>query len=171
LNINNSIILISIIFITFFIINLTSPFSIGLSLLIQIIFSCVFLNNFMKINWFTYIFYLIMIGGLLIIFLYFCSISSNEILDISPLKTIIYIFLFIIIISLSYKIWNPVNSNNYTQLIYYLNSEIKLNNSKIYDFLTINLILILIILLLLILPIISSITNLNNLPLRSSKLY
>nr|QAY82077.1 NADH dehydrogenase subunit 6 [Hyphasis sp. REN-2018] len=53
------------------------PLSYGLILLIQVIMTAMFcglLSNF----WYSYIFFLIMIGGILILFIYMTSIASNE---------------------------------------------------------------------------------------------
>nr|YP_010507243.1 NADH dehydrogenase subunit 6 [Episcapha fortunii]UXF64394.1 NADH dehydrogenase subunit 6 [Episcapha fortunii] len=57
---------------------LSHPLSLGLILLIQTI--CIsMISGMMYINyWYSYILFLIMIGGMLILFLYMTSIASNE---------------------------------------------------------------------------------------------
>nr|YP_010596327.1 NADH dehydrogenase subunit 6 [Sthenias yunnanus]WAJ61229.1 NADH dehydrogenase subunit 6 [Sthenias yunnanus] len=69
----NTMILLAITFIF-----LNHPLSFGLILLIQTIMISI-LTGMMSMNyWFSYILFLIMIGGLLILFIYMTSVASNE---------------------------------------------------------------------------------------------
>nr|AQD17646.1 NADH dehydrogenase subunit 6 [Callosobruchus chinensis]AST14950.1 NADH dehydrogenase subunit 6 [Callosobruchus chinensis]ATL15420.1 NADH dehydrogenase subunit 6 [Callosobruchus chinensis] len=63
---------------------LNHPLSMGLILLIQTILTTILsgINNFNY--WFSYIIFLIMIGGMLILFIYMTSIASNEKFKFSP---------------------------------------------------------------------------------------
>nr|APX39297.1 NADH dehydrogenase subunit 6 [Longitarsus aeneus] len=57
---------------------LNHPLSCGMILLIQTILTT-FMTGFMSLNfWYSYILFLIMIGGMLILFIYMTSIASNE---------------------------------------------------------------------------------------------
>nr|APX39542.1 NADH dehydrogenase subunit 6 [Chrysolina haemoptera] len=57
---------------------LTHPLSLGLILLIQTI-SISMISGMMNYNfWFSYILFLIMVGGMLILFIYMTSVASNE---------------------------------------------------------------------------------------------
>nr|ALO77206.1 NADH deshydrogenase subunit 6 [Alleculinae sp. ALL01] len=54
------------------------PLSMGLILLIQTIIVSLLSGNLSQNFWFSYILFLIMIGGMLILFMYMTSIASNE---------------------------------------------------------------------------------------------
>nr|YP_009691897.1 NADH dehydrogenase subunit 6 [Pterolophia sp. ZJY-2019]QEG58703.1 NADH dehydrogenase subunit 6 [Pterolophia sp. ZJY-2019] len=57
---------------------LKHPLSLGVTLLIQTI-SVAILTGMMSVNyWFSYMLFLIMIGGMLILFMYMTSVASNE---------------------------------------------------------------------------------------------
>nr|YP_009338124.1 NADH dehydrogenase subunit 6 [Lytta caraganae]ANG08419.1 NADH dehydrogenase subunit 6 [Lytta caraganae] len=59
-------------------ISLTHPLSLGLILLIQTTIISLVSGKFCMNFWFSYILFLIMIGGMLILFIYMTSIASNE---------------------------------------------------------------------------------------------
>nr|AND96390.1 NADH deshydrogenase subunit 6 [Onthophagus schwaneri] len=54
------------------------PLSMGLMLLIQTINMSLYMGYFHTNYWFSYILFLIMIGGMLILFIYMTSVASNE---------------------------------------------------------------------------------------------
>nr|AXS66509.1 NADH dehydrogenase subunit 6 [Coleoptera sp. 26 KM-2017] len=54
------------------------PLSMGMILLMQTIIISLMTGNFCVNFWFSYIIFLIMIGGMLILFIYMTSIASNE---------------------------------------------------------------------------------------------
>nr|AYN50409.1 NADH dehydrogenase subunit 6 [Lepyrus sp. G312] len=57
---------------------LNHPLSLGCILLIQTILTCL-CSGFLYFNfWFSYILFLVMIGGMLVMFMYMTSIASNE---------------------------------------------------------------------------------------------
>nr|YP_010723813.1 NADH dehydrogenase subunit 6 [Dryodurgades formosana]WDW30767.1 NADH dehydrogenase subunit 6 [Dryodurgades formosana] len=55
-----------------------TPMSMGISLLIQTMIMITVMNKMMTSSWFIMITFLMMIGGLLILFTYMSSIASNE---------------------------------------------------------------------------------------------
>nr|YP_010309714.1 NADH dehydrogenase subunit 6 [Cissites auriculata]UMR54831.1 NADH dehydrogenase subunit 6 [Cissites auriculata] len=59
-------------------ITLTHPLSMGLILLIQTTLISLMTGSFSYNFWYSYILFLIMIGGMLILFIYMTSIASNE---------------------------------------------------------------------------------------------
>nr|ALO76591.1 NADH deshydrogenase subunit 6 [Paromalus flavicornis] len=62
---------------------LTHPLSMGLTLLIQVTLISL-LTGYMNMNfWFSYILFLIMVGGMLVLFIYMTSIASNEMFKLS----------------------------------------------------------------------------------------
>nr|ANJ70607.1 NADH dehydrogenase subunit 6 [Ocypus olens] len=70
---------------------LNHPLSMGITLLIQTILVSL-VSGLLNINfWFSYILFLIMIGGMLVLFIYMTSIASNE-----KFKFSMWLFLFVI---------------------------------------------------------------------------
>nr|ALO70773.1 NADH deshydrogenase subunit 6 [Nudobius lentus] len=64
--------------ISFIFILMNHPLSLGLILLMQTILISLILSFFMFNFWFSYILFLIMVGGMLILFIYMTSVASNE---------------------------------------------------------------------------------------------
>nr|AXS65216.1 NADH dehydrogenase subunit 6 [Chrysomeloidea sp. 4 KM-2017] len=78
---------------------MTHPLSLGLTLLIQVILIAL-ITGFMSLNfWSSYIIFMIMIGGMLILFTYMTSIASNEKFNYSP-KILMMIVPYTIIMSI-----------------------------------------------------------------------
>lgn len=75
MNIYSLLILISIFLIIRFI--SSSPVSLGISLFFTRVFVVIIIRIFFNI-WYSYILFLVYIGGLLVLFIYMCIISSNE---------------------------------------------------------------------------------------------
>uniref|UniRef100_UPI003002FB79 NADH dehydrogenase subunit 6 n=1 Tax=Limassolla dispunctata TaxID=3019670 RepID=UPI003002FB79 len=57
---------------------LKTPMSLGFMLILQTTTTILFMNKIMESSWFVMITFLMMIGGLLILFTYMSSIASNE---------------------------------------------------------------------------------------------
>nr|QEG58690.1 NADH dehydrogenase subunit 6 [Oberea yaoshana] len=73
---------------------LTHPLSLGMILLLQTIIISL-ITGMMSFNYlFSYILFLIMIGGMLILFIYMTSIASNEKFKFSMNLTIMFFFIF-----------------------------------------------------------------------------
>nr|ARH53750.1 NADH dehydrogenase subunit 6 [Calomicrus pinicola] len=71
------------------------PLSCGLMLLLQTIFTAL-ITGLMNFNfWFSYILFLIMIGGMLILFIYMTSIASNEKFKFNSKFFIMFIITFL----------------------------------------------------------------------------
>nr|ALO76370.1 NADH deshydrogenase subunit 6 [Discolomatinae sp. GENSP01] len=121
---------------------LTHPISLGFMLFMQIILISMSINLFTENFWFSYILMLIMIGGLLIMFLYMTSIASNEKFK----KNYKFLYLMLIIfLNVNYEFYNK--NMNLTSLNFNYKFEYSLN--KFYFFPN-NLILFLIFIYLLI---------------------
>nr|UKE80234.1 NADH dehydrogenase subunit 6 [Zonitis tarasca borealis] len=111
-------ILFSLIFLT-----LTHPLSLGLILLIQTTIISLISGMFSYNFWFSYILFLIMIGGMLILFIYMTSIASNEKFSFN-MKTM-WLMLMIpltIVISMNITfttdsiIWNMMTNNSIVEI-------------------------------------------------------
>nr|YP_010586118.1 NADH dehydrogenase subunit 6 [Chimarra paramonorum]UZZ43854.1 NADH dehydrogenase subunit 6 [Chimarra paramonorum] len=80
-----------------------TPMSLGLMILIQILASTLLMNFMMQVTWLSYIIYLVYIGGMMIMFMYVCSITPNKLFTFTPwiitllsLSTITSLWIFIL---------------------------------------------------------------------------
>lgn len=145
----------------------------GLILLIQTSIICIFIGSLIKTFWFSYILFLIFVGGILVLFIYVTSLASNEIFNLSIRLLFIafFIFLFMSIIfivsdkNLIIILFESSDSVKLTFLKrFYLENSFSIN--KLYNF-PINLVtIILIVYLFLTLIAIVKITNVFDGPLR-----
>lgn len=148
------------------------PIAIGIILLCQTLLTCVITGLVSKNFWFSYILFLILIGGILILFIYISSLASNEKINftLKPLiKLIIFVNLRIIIFLFADKFylinWFFNEEINYSLQLRLIN-ENYLSLSKIYNQPNNWIIILLISYLLLTLIIVVKITNLFIGPLR-----
>lgn len=77
------------------------PLSLGFILLVQTILIALSTGLINYNFWFSYILFLIIIGGILILFIYITRIASNEKFKYSRNLIMIFIFIFILLISLN----------------------------------------------------------------------
>nr|AEP27446.1 NADH dehydrogenase subunit 6 [Deporaus betulae] len=97
------------------------PLSFGLILLIQTILTS-FITGKLNYNyWFSYILFLIMVGGMLILFIYMTSIASNEKFKFSMKISIMFTSFFLVS-------WLPTLLNNFISMK--ISSMMFLNQSK-----------------------------------------
>nr|YP_010352242.1 NADH dehydrogenase subunit 6 [Reticulitermes dabieshanensis]UOL50336.1 NADH dehydrogenase subunit 6 [Reticulitermes dabieshanensis] len=54
------------------------PLAMGMMLLLQTMMTCMISGTMYKSFWFSYILFMIMIGGMLVLFMYMTSLASNE---------------------------------------------------------------------------------------------
>nr|YP_009041217.1 NADH dehydrogenase subunit 6 [Gramastacus lacus]CDQ51980.1 NADH dehydrogenase subunit 6 [Gramastacus lacus] len=86
---------------------LTHPLSMGLTLLTQTILVCLVTGTFNTSFWFSYILFLIFLGGMLILFIYIASLASNESFQINFL--FLYTLLASFILSLIFFLTDPLS--------------------------------------------------------------
>uniref|UniRef100_A0AAU7YUB1 NADH-ubiquinone oxidoreductase chain 6 n=1 Tax=Cheilosia bombiformis TaxID=3103807 RepID=A0AAU7YUB1_9MUSC len=159
---------------SFIFMQMNHPLSMGMMLLIQTIMICCISGLMTKSFWFSYILFLIFIGGLLVLFIYVTSLASNEMFSFSMKMFMIMLIYFVLILFFNFfmdKMILMFNSmNNEMQSIMNMNSYImenSLNLNKLYNYPT-NMITILLINYLLITLIVTvKITKLFYGPLRS----
>nr|AND96234.1 NADH deshydrogenase subunit 6 [Onthophagus bonasus] len=150
-----------------FMIWLKHPLTLGMILLIQTINTSMFMGYFNSNYWYSYILFLIMIGGMLVLFIYMTSIASNE-----KFFPSIKLFLFSMIMSFMYMIsmmlidpFYMTLSNSYKINLF---NEINWSLNKYLNFPNNMIMFMLIIYLLITLLAIVKITNFKKGPLRSS---
>nr|YP_010981253.1 NADH dehydrogenase subunit 6 [Pselliophora bifascipennis]WOE90383.1 NADH dehydrogenase subunit 6 [Pselliophora bifascipennis] len=159
--------ILSSIIISFLFTQMKHPLSMGFILLIQTFFICLITGSFMKTFWFSYVLFLIFIGGMLVLFIYMTSLASNETFNFSMKNfmlsfMILSLFIILILIMNDSTILNSFFLNNETTSItneINLIKENYLNLNKLYNFPTNMLTLMLINYLFLTLIIIVKITN------------
>nr|QNE85800.1 NADH dehydrogenase subunit 6 [Tipula flavolineata] len=153
--------------ISFLFTQMKHPLSMGFILLIQTFIICLTMGSFMKTFWFSYILFLIFVGGMLVLFIYMTSLASNEMFNFSMKNFLItsMIFMFFSMLLLIFNdlpSLNPSNLNaEMTSIMNQMNliKENSLNLNKLYNFPTNMLTLLLINYLFLTLIIIVKITN------------
>nr|QLY89458.1 NADH dehydrogenase subunit 6 [Pseudocollinella humida] len=125
------------------------PLAMGLMLLIQTLLICLMTGLIAKSFWFSYILFLIFLGGMLVLFIYVTSLASNEMFTMSTkLMIMSFIFLMISMFIFYFMDKNLINmffNNNEMESItnsvtYLMENSLSLN--KLYNYPT-NLITIL----------------------------
>nr|YP_007889699.1 NADH dehydrogenase subunit 6 [Timelaea maculata]AGI50316.1 NADH dehydrogenase subunit 6 [Timelaea maculata]USN89432.1 NADH dehydrogenase subunit 6 [Timelaea maculata] len=163
-----------LIFISIYMFFLNHPFSMGLMILLQTLLMCLLSSMLINTYWFSYILFLIFLGGLLVLFIYVSSVASNELFKISIFNKIFLIYIFMLMISFFCKdnlFWMNFSfndeMNNFFNLFLFFNNEFKINLSKLYNEQTYLLTLMMIIYLFITLITVVKITNIFFGPLRS----
>nr|AZQ21627.1 NADH dehydrogenase subunit 6 [Mythimna pallidicosta] len=168
---------IMMIMISFLMLFLNNPLSMGLMILIQTLLTCLLTGMMIKTYWFSYILFLTFLGGLLVLFIYVSSIASNEMFNFMiNMKKMFFISLILMMITQFIYMNNlswmnlSMNSdmNNFNQLILFINNENKINLSKLYNNQTFMMMMMLVIYLFVTLIAIVKITNIFYGPIRSS---
>nr|YP_010883369.1 NADH dehydrogenase subunit 6 [Rhingia binotata]WIF29695.1 NADH dehydrogenase subunit 6 [Rhingia binotata] len=160
--------------ISFTFMQMNHPLSMGLMLLIQTIMICCISGLMTKSFWFSYILFLIFVGGMLVLFIYVTSLASNETFSFSMKMTTMLVMNFILLMTIMFfmdktiLMFNSMNNEMYS--IININSYISENTlslNKLYNYPT-NMITILLVNYLLITLIAAvKITKLFYGPLRS----
>nr|YP_010254114.1 NADH dehydrogenase subunit 6 [Scaphidium formosanum]QTZ18655.1 NADH dehydrogenase subunit 6 [Scaphidium formosanum] len=149
--------------IAFLLVLMNHPLTMGLILLLQTILITLISSTMMTNFWFSYILFLIMISGMLVLFIYMTSLASNEkfkysnklmLLSISTMSTYLIINKFMI------------NNNNMDFMSWNNNLMFKMNLSKFLNSPSNLMMIMLIIYLLITLIAIVKITNTSMGPLR-----
>nr|YP_004935394.1 NADH dehydrogenase subunit 6 [Fabriciana nerippe]AEB33706.1 NADH dehydrogenase subunit 6 [Fabriciana nerippe] len=166
-----------LIFISIFMFFINHPLSMGLMILTQTLLTCLLSGMLFNTYWFSYILFLIFLGGLLVLFIYVSSIASNELFKISILnKMLFFLFIFYIII-ISFYFKNNLNfmnfyfndeMMNFFNLLLFSNNEYNLNLMKLYNEQTYLMMMLMVIYLFITLIAVIKITNIFFGPLRSN---
>nr|AMW68070.1 NADH dehydrogenase subunit 6 [Oliarces clara] len=142
------------------------PLSMGLNLLIQTILTSLICGFISPSFWFAYILFLIMLGGMLVLFIYMTSLASNELFSFSMKKMFFLMSLLILLIMLTFFLDNFFSTFENSEILNYnnqflLNMENEFNLIKLYNNPTMNITLLMINYLFLTLIIVVKITNIN----------
>nr|YP_010043557.1 NADH dehydrogenase subunit 6 [Etisus dentatus]QPD06878.1 NADH dehydrogenase subunit 6 [Etisus dentatus] len=149
---------------------LSHPLSLGMTLLLQTVFMSLTVGISTYSFWFSYILFMIFLGGMLVLFIYVASLASNEIFSFSLLTFLIYSSI-IIALSLIFLLLDPLISPALSSLpISSINNQLSTPTivSWIYNSPSMSFTLFIIMYLLLTLIVVVKIINLFKGPLRLS---
>nr|YP_010688299.1 NADH dehydrogenase subunit 6 [Layahima zonata]WBR65688.1 NADH dehydrogenase subunit 6 [Layahima zonata] len=154
-------------------IQIKHPLAMGLTLLIQTIIISLTCGLFSYSYWFAYILFLIMLGGMLVLFIYVTSLASNELFSFSMKNLFTSLILLSLFILTSLILDNSLLITNSLEMIKMypesnMFSENEFNLIKLYNNPTMNITIMMINYLLLTLIVVVKITNINYGPLRQS---
>nr|YP_009938390.1 NADH dehydrogenase subunit 6 [Lethe titania]QNU07809.1 NADH dehydrogenase subunit 6 [Lethe titania] len=164
-----------VILVSIFMFFINHPITMGLLILLQTLFICLLLGMLINSYWFSYILFLVFLGGLLVLFIYVSSIASNELMSITFInKFIVFaplLILFLAILLKSNLNWLNLSfnedMNNFTNMFLFSFNENNINLFKLYNEQTYLLMIIMIIYLFITLIAVVKITNIFFGPLRS----
>lgn len=155
----------------FLFLNLNNPLIIRLILILQTILLNLIIGKIYFTFWFSYIIFLIFIGGLFILFIYILSIIYNNLIFIKKLKYLSFIRIFIFIIIALSIFFNNFFFFNYDLINIDTQITLKenyLNIIKFFNFPNNIINLIIIIYLFILIIIVVKITNFLKGPIRST---
>nr|UPX88704.1 NADH dehydrogenase subunit 6 [Aphodius rufipes] len=150
-------------------ISLKHPLSMGLTLLIQTITVSLTIGFFSINYWFSYILFLVMIGGMLVLFIYMTSVASNEMFKYSSKLAMLiifitmmmmFIYLFIDSFVLYMNMFSVETSN------YMMNPNLNLSMNKYLNFPSNFIVYMIIVYLLITMIAVVKITDIKQGPLR-----
>uniref|UniRef100_UPI0030FE916D NADH dehydrogenase subunit 6 n=1 Tax=Neopanorpa triangulata TaxID=3135614 RepID=UPI0030FE916D len=150
------------------------PLAMGLILLTQTLIISLTMGLISKTFWFSYILFLVFLGGMLVLFIYMTSLASNEMFSLS--FKLIFSFILIMFLTLMITLFldknfilstfSNLDMNNFMESFMMKTNENSLNLTKLYNQPTSMITLMLINYLLLTLIVIVKITNIFYGPLR-----
>nr|YP_010952719.1 NADH dehydrogenase subunit 6 [Trapezia guttata]WMQ53139.1 NADH dehydrogenase subunit 6 [Trapezia guttata] len=147
---------------------LKHPLALGLTLLLQTILISIITGTSTYSFWFSYILFLIFLGGMLVLFIYVASLASNETFFFSFKSLIFYTFFFFLLTFITFFI-DPLTSPYSSSLpstSIFSNLSTPFFISWIYNYNFMNFTLFIILYLLLTLIVVVKITNFTKSPLR-----
>nr|YP_002265520.1 NADH dehydrogenase subunit 6 [Sphaerius sp. BT0074]ACF35092.1 NADH dehydrogenase subunit 6 [Sphaerius sp. BT0074] len=121
------------------------PMSMGLILLMQTIMISLITGFYLYSYWFSYILFLIMVGGMMVLFIYMTSLASNEMFSFSFKKLLMLMMMFmmmmmiLIMIDKMSMMYTFKNIDNYMNLLMNENFSINKIYNKPNNFITIML--------------------------------
>nr|CDR49922.1 NADH-ubiquinone oxidoreductase chain 6 [Xenophyes cascus] len=148
------------------------PLVMGMVIMMQTLLTCLMINLINQSNWIAFMVFLLIMGGLLILFLYIISIAPNEMNQNSPLTTskTLVIIAAITFIVMTTQMWDMKHFNEMcsnSPLI-----QMKLSESplfmKLFDHSMSSMVILLMLILFLNLCIMISLVSIESGPLRLS---
>nr|WJW73291.1 NADH dehydrogenase subunit 6 [Pygoluciola sp.] len=148
---------------------ISHPLSMGMMLLLQTSMIAMW-TGFMSMNfWYSYILFIVMVGGMLVLFIYMTSIASNEKFSFS--KILLFTMILMMMTSMMWSkdnMYTFMNSMNSDLMIIKNKMMFKLSLNKFLMYPMMIMSMTIIIYLLIALIAVSKITNMKNGPLRKN---
>nr|AVN68063.1 NADH dehydrogenase subunit 6 [Polyzosteria viridissima] len=149
---------------------MSHPLAMGLMLLMQTVFMCLMSGLLSQSFWFSYILFLVFLGGMLILFIYVTSLASNEMFYLSMKLMVIMLIIMIILMLMLTFIELNININNMEMMLhennYMKEYELNMSMEKLYNQPTNMITIMLASYLFLTLIAVAKITNISKGPLR-----
>nr|YP_009351596.1 NADH dehydrogenase subunit 6 [Microcerotermes progrediens]AQP30046.1 NADH dehydrogenase subunit 6 [Microcerotermes progrediens] len=139
------------------------PLAMGLMLLIQTTMVCLISGTMYSSFWFSYILFMIMIGGMLVLFMYMTSLASNEMF--SPSNKMLMATLMVLPILL-YTMPTVTNNKEMSPHDTMMENEITTTTTVMYNQMMGTMTTLLVLYMLLTLIVVVNIINLSSGPLR-----
>nr|YP_009351661.1 NADH dehydrogenase subunit 6 [Procubitermes undulans]AQP30241.1 NADH dehydrogenase subunit 6 [Procubitermes undulans] len=139
------------------------PMAMGLMLLIQTTLVCLISGTMYSSFWFSYILFMIMIGGMLVLFMYMTSLASNEMF--SPSNKMLMIMLTALPL-LVYVMPNTTNNKEMSMHETMMESEITTTTTVMYNQIMGTMTTLLVLYMLMTLIVVVNIINVSKGPLR-----
>nr|UBI44037.1 NADH dehydrogenase subunit 6 [Eysarcoris annamita] len=148
----------SMVMLSFMLMMLNHPLSMGLILILQTIMTAMIIGYMIESFLFSYIIIIIMLSGALVLFIYMASVASNEKFNLSFKLSMLSMMMFILMYIISYysSTFNFFNNNKID----------KMSLIKIFNTMTAQITLMMIIYLLLTMIVVSNIAKVTEGPLR-----
>nr|YP_009992942.1 NADH dehydrogenase subunit 6 [Felderimyia fuscipennis]QNO34152.1 NADH dehydrogenase subunit 6 [Felderimyia fuscipennis] len=117
------------------------PLAMGMMLLIQTLQICLLTGLMTKSFWFSYILFLIFLGGMLVLFIYVTSLASNEMFSLSMKLSILSLTLMSILVltaffmdKTQFSVFIPNSEMDFTYAPNSLFKENMLSLDKLYNY-------------------------------------
>nr|AUO29237.1 NADH dehydrogenase subunit 6 [Enallagma cyathigerum] len=147
------------------------PMSMGITLLAQTVFICLITNNTSQNAWFSYILFLVFLGGMLVLFIYMTSVASNELFMKNKMSSFVILILMNGSFMLMFMLLDPMllsNNCEDSMVMYKMNSSTSSLTMSLFNYPNNLLTLFMVIYLFLTLIVVVKITEFNQGPLRTT---
>nr|YP_009350322.1 NADH dehydrogenase subunit 6 [Odontotermes mathuri]AQP26820.1 NADH dehydrogenase subunit 6 [Odontotermes mathuri] len=141
------------------------PMAMGMMLLTQTMLVCLMSGTMYKSFWFSYILFMIMVGGMLVLFMYMTSLASNEMF--SPSNKVITAMATMTPIMM-YMMPSTINNKEMNEHETMMESEITTTTTIMYNQIMGTMTILLVTYMLLTLIVVVNIINVSKGPLRHS---
>nr|AQP29638.1 NADH dehydrogenase subunit 6 [Tumulitermes sp. AUS5] len=139
------------------------PMAMGLMLLTQTIMVCLISGTMYSSFWFSYILFMIMIGGMLVLFMYMTSLASNEMFSPSNKMLVASMMILPILIYMMPTLTNNKEMNTHNTM---MENEITTTTTAMYNQMMGTMTTMLVTYMLLTLIVVVNIINVSKGPLR-----
>nr|YP_009351479.1 NADH dehydrogenase subunit 6 [Amitermes obeuntis]AQP29677.1 NADH dehydrogenase subunit 6 [Amitermes obeuntis] len=141
------------------------PMAMGLMLLIQTTLVCLISGTMYSSFWFSYILFMIMIGGMLVLFMYMTSLASNEMFSPSNKMMTATLMLLPILMYMMPTVTNNKEMNTHMTM---MENEILTTTTVMYNQMMGTMTTLLVLYMLLTLIVVVNIINVSKGPLRQT---